>query len=451
MIHAVSMDHYKNHPDYPDTQFDLFSNSTPLFAVPPETTGANRQEQRPQDSQPLQIDTSADVLAYIACTLGFQPRNSIAVVAFADTHMSTVVRCDIPESLQHMARGDTPESVTFMDRGMTENQELEFISIGRQLGEVMAREPSTTSCLVVYIADDVTVSDQQALAVMGTANSVISTQFALQSIPVQEAWLIHHEMSWHLRCPETTECVVQGEPVDDPEATEIYQALAPRGAAGETPNSEPRPLVFPPAPVQVPQKEPDTQELLIHRPQVALNWLQLWDQRLSTGPAMLHSDQVSQLLSAVEHRIIRDALVVTACFDLPTAIKGLVGLQKFPAQLADVAKVDGNLSDGLTVQEGLKGRSQRGPNWQRIAELERLCRRLLPLSDGQSGGALAGILVWIEWVRGRGGVALEYARQARKHFPTAQLLMTLERLLELGTVAEWAIRLDSAWSPQHAA
>src|SRR5699024_7751759 len=116
-------------------------------------------------------------------------------------------------SLYHMARCDTPESVTFMDFGMTEAQELQFNRTGRQLGELIAREPSTTSCLLIYLADDATVSEQQALAVMGTANGVISAQVGLQGILVQESWLIHHETVWHLRCPETTECLVQGEPV----------------------------------------------------------------------------------------------------------------------------------------------------------------------------------------------------------------------------------------------
>lgn len=445
------MDHHKNHPEYPDTQADLFANSTPLFVVPSEVTSDNSTAQNSQEVLPLQVSTSAEALAYIECTLGFQPRNSIAVVAFAGAQLSTVARCDIPASLQHMARCDTPESVTFMDFGMTEDQELEFIDTGRQLGKMMAREPSTTSCLVVYIADGVTVSDQHALAVIGTANSVISAQFALQGVPVQESWLIHHDMLWHLRCPETTECIVQGEPVADPRATEIYQALAPPSASEDKMVTEPRPLVFPPAVTQPSQEEPNTQELLMHRPQVGLKWLELWNQRVSAGPAMLHSDEVAQLLSAVEHRTLRDALVATACFDLATAIKGFVALRKFPAQLAALAEVYGNLSDGTTVQEGLLGRSARGPNWQRIAALERLCHQLLPLSDGRSGGALAGILVWIEWIRGRGSLALEYARQARTHFPNDQLLATLERVLEAGTVAEWAIRVDCAWNPQHAA
>lgn len=445
------MEHHKNHPEYPESQSDLFSNAPSLFAVPSEAANASSFEQSLHASEPLQVSTSADVLAYIECVLGFQPRNSIAVVAFADNRMSTVARCDLPDSLQHMARCDTPESVTFMDFGMTEAQELQFISTGRDLGELIARDPSTTSCLLVYIADDVTVSDQHALAVMGTANAVLAAQLRLQGIPVQEAWLIHHERLWHLRCPATTECVVQGESVGDPQATEIYQALAPRGDSEAETHNKPRPLVFPPAAPQPSQKEPDTQELLSHRPQVVLQWLELWDRRLSTGPAMLHSDEVAQLLSAVEHRTIRDALVATASFDLLTAIRGFVGLRKFPARLAAIAEVYGNLSDGSTVQEGLKGRSERGPNWQRIAELERLCHQLLPLSDGRSGGALAGILVWIEWIRGRGSVALNYVRQARKHFPTDQLLEILERLLALGTVAEWATRVDCAWSPQHAA
>lgn len=445
------MKHDKHHPETFETQPDFFSNSAPLFAVPfPQDSGSTSENPQRNPSR-LQVSSPADVLAYIQCTLGFEPTNSVAVVAFANNKMSTVVRCDLPEALQNMLRSDTPESVTFMDFGMTETQELQFIDIGRHIGELMAREPSTSSCLLIYLADDVSVSDQHALAVTGTANSVIAAQFGVQGVPVHEAWLMHHATLWHLRCAATTDCVVQGETVDDPKATKVFKTLDPHGSIAAKQKTEARRLLFPPMSIGTSRKEPDTQAILEHRSQVVLNWLTLWDKQLREGPAMLHTDEVADLLTALEHPPIRDAILATACFDVPTAIRGMVALGQFPAQLATLAKVHNSLSDGMTVKDCLKGRSGRVPDWIRIGELERLCHQLLPLSDAHSGGAVSGVLVWIEWVRGRGSIALNYVRQARKYFPTEQFLVVLEGFLRQGTVAGWATRMETAWTPQHAA
>ena len=377
--------------------------------------------------------------------------NSIAVVAFANNRMSTVVRCDLPDAIQHMLRSDTPESVTFMDFGMTESQELQFLDIGRHIGELMIREPSTTSCLLIYLADDVTVSDQHALAVLGTANAVITAQFGVQGVPVSESWLMHHNMLWHLRCTATTDCVVQGEAVGDPTATKLFQTLNLQGTTGQKHKTASRRLLFPPASTGTQRKEIDTESLLANRPQVVLNWLTLWDKQLREGPMMLHSDSLAELLAALEHPRIRDAVLATACFDVPTAVRGMVTLDQFPTQLAALAKVNNSLSDGMTVKDCLKGQSERIPDWTRIGELERLCHQLLPLSDAHSGGVVAGFLVWIEWVKGRGSIALDYVRQARRHFPTEPFLLVLEGFLRQGTVAGWATRTETAWSPQHAA
>lgn len=441
----------QHHEDNTAARSDLFDQPTPPSVSPDSTNRKASHKSSRQVSEPLQVTTPADALAYIECTLGFKPSNSLIAVAFAGNKMSTVVRCDIPESLQHMARCDTPESVTFMDSGMTEPQELQFIDVGRNVGELMARDSSTTSALLIYIADDVTVSDQHALAVMGTANSVISAQFALQGVPVQESWLIHHSKLWHLRCTETAECIIQGENVEDPRTTSIYQALDPAGNIATQEAAQTRQLRFPPDSTVVAHKTQDTDDLLTNRPRMVLKWLSLWDAQLRQGPSMLHTDEVAQLLAAVEHAPIRDALLATACFDLSTAIRGMIGLRRFPAQLAAVAELYGNMSDGTTVRQGLEGESVRAPDWPRIAQLERLSHQLLPLSDQHSGGVLAGIIVWIDWVRGRGSVAFNSLRQARERFPTEQYLVVLEEFLCQGTVAGWATRTDSAWSSQHAA
>lgn len=440
-----------HHQDDNTARSDFFDRITPLIADGRSANHTTTGNSASTSSGPLQVKVPADVLAYIECTLGIEPKNSWVVVAFAHNQLATVVRCDLPESLQNMARCDTPESVTFMDFGMTEAQELEFIAIGRHVGELIAREPSTTSALLLYIAEDVTVSDQHALAVMGTGNAVIAAQFALQGVPVQESWLIHHNKLWHLRCSFTTECTVQGEDIQDPRTRPLYRALNPARSPYPDREATSRKLAFPPETTVAPEEAPDTQGLLAHRPQVVLQWLNLWDDHLRNGPTMLNSDEVAQLLAAVEHPPIRNALLATACFDISTAIRGLVGLKQFPAEIAALAELFGNMSDGTTVREGLEGESERPPDWQRIAQLEQLSRHLLPLSDQHSGGVLAGILVWIEWVRGRGSIAKDYLRQARQRFPDEQYLMILEEFLKQGPVAGWATRVESAWSPQHAA
>lgn len=443
------MQHNKHHHRPCETPPDFLVNSTPLFAAISQQNDSLKTKSL--KGRRFKVTGPADVLAYVQCTLGFAPSNSLVVIAFAGNHMSTVVRCDLPETLQHMLRSDTPESVTFMDFGITEDQELDFIKSGRDIGDLLVREPSTTSCLLVYLADDVTVSNQHALAVMGAANAVFAAQFGLQGVPVQEAWLIHHDMLWHLRCAETTECMVQGERVGDPQATEIFKILDPKGAVAGQTHTEPRRLHFPPPSPRASRKDDDTSGLLEHRPQVVLKRLSLWDTQLQNGPTMLHTDEVAELLAALEHPPVRDAILATACFDLTTALRGMVTLEKFPAQFAAVADVTSNLLDGIAVKDCLKGQSERIPNWSRIAELERLCHQLLPLSDLSSGGIVAGLLVWIEWVRGRGSIALEFLRQARKRFPADQFLILLQGYVRECSVADWAIRTESAWNPQHAA
>lgn len=399
----------------------------------------------------LRVGTPEELLAYVQSTLGFRPTNSLVMVAFAQRQLSTVVRCDLPEALHKMLQSDTLESVTFFDFGITETQERQLMELGKYLGQLMAREPSTTGCLLVYLATEVSVSDPHALAVTGTVNAMLTAQFGLQGVPIEESWLIHHDQLWHLRCAVTTDCEIQGEILGAPESTELFQELDPQGQTRWRPQGPAQKMIFPPASSAGAKNTAPTQELLEQRPKVVLNWLQRWDDHLSRGPQMLHTDQVAELLSAIEHPRLRDAVLAVACFDLKTSIRGMLALEQFPNQLALVSGQQSNLQDGLAIRECLLGESERIPDWQRIAALERLCHQLLPLADHLSGGGVAGMLVWIEWVRGRGSLALDYLRQARKHFPTEQVLISLENVLRHGRVAAWATRTESAWSPRHAA
>lgn len=451
--HAVGMT--QNHEQHePSTRTSTTHHIDPFafYAVPirPEISS---QLDGPDEniSQRVQVREPEELLAYVQSTLGFRPKDSLVVVAFANDQLSTVVRCDLPVAVQDMLRADTPECVTFLDFGLTETQELQLIDIGCHLGRLLAKEPSTTSCLVMFVTDDVTVSDQHVLAVSGAANALIAAQFGLQRVPVEESWIVHESMLWHLKCPATTECDVQGKTLSDPERTEVFAALDPQAKTSQLTSNDARNLIFPPFSATKPRDKPDTKTLLENRPQTVVDWLRLWDEHLSDGPKMMHSDQVATLLEAIEHPRVREAVMALACFDFTTAIQGMVTLGQFPRDVAALADVQLSLADGITVQDCIPGRSERAPNWQRVSALERLCRQLLPLSDALSGGVVAGLLIWVEWARGRGSIALRYATQARKRFPAEQFLVTLEGFLRQGLVAHWATRAHSAWNPQHAA
>lgn len=445
-------------PNPRPTSADHQLPSTPLYAVPdPTTAPAIRRDMPESAATRVQVKTPEDLLAYIQCTLGFRPTNSLVVVAFSQRQLSTVVRCDLPDTLQNMLRSDTPDGVSFLDCGLTESQELQFIHTGRQLGQLMVNEPSTTSLMLIYLAENVNISDQQALAVAGTANAIITAQFGVQGARVEESWFIHRAQMWHLRCASTTQCTVQGVTIGDPCTTQVFSQLDPHRRTVNQVSPINRRLIFPPqSRTQLHTQTASTQrtasDVTLHlHPQLVMHWLRHWDEHLTDGPKMLHARHVADLLESLEEPKVRDAILGLACFDMDTTIRGMVALEQFPTEVATLTGLVSNLVDGWMVKDCLKGQSVRSPDWERIGQLERLCHRLLPLSDADSGGVVAGVLVWIEWVRGRGSLALSYVRQARHRFPTEQFLMTLEGLLRQGIVAEWATRVDSAWSPQHAA
>lgn len=399
----------------------------------------------------VQITRPEEILSYIQCTLGFSPTESLVVVAFAQYHLSSVIRCDLPKGLRKILQSDTLESVTFLDFGLTETQELQLVELGKQLGRLIAREPSTTSCLLIYLPRQVSVSDHYALAATGAINAMILDQLRIQHVVVEESWLIQRRLLWHLQCAATTDCETQGLRLGNPENTRVFQALDPQGRTRQQSQTTVPMLIYPQPTQDPPKQPPNTQSLLEHRPQVVLNWLQSWDDRLSRDPSMLDSQQVTDLLSAFEHPTLCEAVVGIACFDYATAIRGMLSLRKFPSHIARLAGQRGNTQDGRALQDCWHGGSNRKPDWQRIAALERLSRQLLPLSDANSGGALAGVIVWIEWVRGRGSIGLHYLQQARRHFPAEPSLEVLENILRNGTVAGWATRPDMAWMPGHAA
>src|SRR5699024_7532300 len=106
--------------------------------------------------------------------------------------------------------------------------------------------------------------------------------------------------------------------------------------------------------------------------------------------------------TSLVHPQVREALQPGAGFDTTTANRGMPTRARFPAQIGAVANLQKSVPYGVAVKDAMYGQSDRGSDWHSVGQLERLCHQLLPLADVQTGGVVAGILVWIEWIKGRG-------------------------------------------------
>src|SRR5690625_7894044 len=103
-------------------------------AAKPHKTETSPSSLQPSAATSVHVKSPEDLLAYIQCTLGFRPINSLVAVAFSQRQLSTVVRCNLPDTLQNMLRSDMPFAVSFLYYCLSEDQELQFLRTGRRLG-----------------------------------------------------------------------------------------------------------------------------------------------------------------------------------------------------------------------------------------------------------------------------------------------------------------------------
>src|SRR5699024_5721953 len=129
------------------------------------------------------------------------------------------IRCDLPAWFMTMLQEQSLECETFQDTGITILQEFNLLDMGQQLNQLLARSGNITSCMLLYLVDDVTVGHTVALAMAGAINSILTPRIRRPRVPIQESWLIHQRLLWHLQCEATTDCEVQGHVVGDPETT----------------------------------------------------------------------------------------------------------------------------------------------------------------------------------------------------------------------------------------
>ncbi len=93
----------------------------------------------------------------------------------------------------------------------------------------------------------------------------------------------------------------------------------------------------------------------------------------------------------------------------------------------------------------LVGTSSTAPDWPLLDRMYAVFRELVPVAEGDPKAALLSLLAWIEWARGRGSRADVYLRHALQALPDYRLALLLRELLGTGVLPDWARSRATSW------
>lgn len=458
---------------------------------------------------PYRVSAPADILSLIPHTLGFEPRNSMVLMALHGGRLGATLRLDLPAApgaagaraayaltavrfLASDTGADGTLLVLYTDRPWTHPARPPFRPLVRQL----------------------------------------ENELDAAGLPVRDGWLVGPETWRDYFCVRPDCCPWPGRPRSQISDSMLNTELVYRGSAFAPSLDRAVAESFPPA-------WPNAREVLAAQERYAANlrgrWcgheqfsgtLGLWADTIGDSgsaapgsirdtcvpytrvpgtraghsvPGAREAELAGFLLAGLHDRTIRDTLLVMAAAGPRTAFDGAVanGLIRpqvhppvFPGRVssggrgagADVGPQGGDVlpaagtegapcpipaarAAGLPPAEPaalsrgseaagsaaerfrgiLVGATDVPPDWAHLDAAHALFTDLVPVADGESAAALLSLLAWIEWARGRGSRAHLYLERALGASAGYRLALLLRELLGTGMLPDWAGTPQHAW------
>ena len=419
-----------------------------------------------QQEEPLTVRSPGDVLAYIPHALGEWPSESLVAVSIGRGRLGPMLRVSLPGpgagSIAHCADmiGDYV-STDFEAEGvvLALYTDAEWPAVGRP-------------------------PHARLLAAVGE-------KLDGSGLPVLDAWIVGPAYWRTILCTDLRCCPWPGHSVTELRTSRIGAEMVYRGSAIGPPEiPEPREGLLPPAALSA--------ELQRYRDDPGRWWdplaftaaLAAWDEVLDPGAAA-SAERLRLLAATLSRPALRDAVIVAAAADAGTAWRGsratagrrargaggvpppLPGGVRPPQAAAALAawrrapQAEQDVSGAATMAAErelggprvdwpgagaepafgavLLGQTACPPDWARIEQLERLCRRLAEMEEPEVRAPALSLLAWIQWARGRGGQSMRYLDRALSADPGYRLAQLLQRFIEHGELSGWARRGDAAW------
>lgn len=341
------------------------------------------------ENQPIKVTATADILAYVPRTLGFQPRESLAIVTLRGNQLALTLRVDLP--------AETADPVDFAQAVMH---------------YVLADDAADGALMFVYtneVAEGAkTGTNHFAKPYMAHAQA-IETEMERAGLELRGGWLIN-TLGWMpFFCEEEGCCILQQHEEIRDSALNAHMVVA-----GYALNEDASRSVIDPAFIGS-----DTAHTKIEEGAYWLNLLDpldftdpsmsqgraAWTTALGTVEDIITEDEACELVTYLRNRAIRDRL------------------------LADTVEAT---NDQETYMQILAGRYDSTPDWSRVEATQNLLAKILPHTPTEDRAPLFSFLGWLSWQQGSSSIAYAYFEKALDIEPQYRLARLMKELVSRG-------------------
>ncbi|MCC9175016.1 DUF4192 family protein [Arthrobacter sp. zg-Y179] len=423
---------------------------------------------------PYRVNAPADILSLIPHTLGFEPRESLVLMALCGGRLGATLRVDLPPG-----KGPRPGPAAKGANAAYAATACRFLASDTEADGVL---------LALYT--DLPWKDPAHPPYRPLVRR-LEKDLAAAGIPLQDGWLVGPDTWRDYFCTQPDCCPWPGAPRSQIADSMLNTELVYRGSAFAASLEK---AVGESFPAQWPNRDEVGMSQTRFGEQMAAHWcereqfrrtLELWgrcfaDHGLEAGAApyaedttepdagsrnRLHRDSecAGFLLASLCDRGIRDALLVQTAAGHAAAVfgaeaNGMVRRQVHPVVLPGAADQGVNGSGIVPLLPRPRRQSKaaadfrsilvgRGgaPDWVLLDRAYAVFSDLVPAADQEAKAALLSLLAWMEWARGRGSRAHLHLQHALDARPGYRLALLLRELLGTGILPDWTGSRDGSW------
>ena len=448
---------------------------------------------------PFRVSAPPDILSLIPHTLGFEPENSLVLMALCGGRLGATLRLDLPPG-----------------RGFKSTAAAAY---ALNACRFMASDPEADGALLALYTDEPWTSP--AHPPYRPLVRRLEKEFSTAGIPLRDGWLVGPDLWRNYFCDRPGCCPWPGTPRQQIADSMLNTELIYRGSAVA---SSLKSAVGDGLPGPWDNQAAVAAAQARFSTRVNGHWnesrqfrgtLLRWVGAADSGngqPGQANGlrgdpDLAGFLLASLCDRSVRDTLLVLGAAGVPAALEGAranglmrrqvhapvfprpatAGMAGTVAPAVTGAPPDGTAAaavtggpegtDGPAVaghpagadatdlfgEEPVQGRpgagaaaagnfrdilvgtSSTAPDWPLLDRMYAVFRELVPVAEGDPKAALLSLLAWIEWARGRGSRADVYLRHALQASPDYRLALLLRELLGTGVLPDWARSRAASW------
>ncbi|MCQ2001194.1 DUF4192 domain-containing protein [Arthrobacter zhaoxinii] len=398
---------------------------------------------------PYRVSAPADILSLIPHTLGFEPHESLVLMALCGGRLGATLRLDLPH--WPAAKAGTAAYAATARQFLTSDAEADGVLLA-----MYTEAPWENPAQPPY---------RQLVR-------KLEKELAAAGIPLQDGWLVGARTWRDYFCIRPDCCPWPGAPRSQIADSMLNTELVYRGSAFAATLER---AVRDSFPEQWPNRREVGSEQERFAGVLAGRWcerdqfrrsIRLWTECFSGGGDRLRRDAecAGFLLASLGDRGIRDALLILAAVGEAAAVdgaeaNGMVRPQLHPLVLPGAAgppagepsvvpllpRARRRSSAAADFRSILVGRGACAPDWTLLDRAHAVFTDLVPVAGGDSKAALLSLLAWIEWARGRGSRAQIYLQHAAEASPGYRLALLLRELLGTGILPDWSRSRGGSW------